>query len=87
MVAEELNTAMAAYNLVRTITCIAAERAGIPPRGYSFTRLRNVVEALTPLIASARATSSVRRRHLLAHECQVAPDGLDLPRRPVPHLE
>ena len=42
MVAKELNMAMAAYNLVRAITYIAAERAGMGARGYSFTRVRNV---------------------------------------------
>ena len=54
MVAKELNMAMAAYNLVRAITYIAAERAGIPPRGYSFTRIRNVIQAFTPLVANAK---------------------------------
>ena len=54
MVAKELNMAMAAYNLVRAITYIAAERAGIPPRSYSFTRVRNVVDAFTPLVANAK---------------------------------
>jgi hypothetical protein len=55
MVAKELNMAMAAYNLVRAITCIAADRTGIPPRGYSFTRVRNVIEAFAPLVANARS--------------------------------
>jgi Transposase DDE domain len=54
MVAKELNLAMAAYNLVRVVTCLAAERNGIPPRGYSFTQVRRVVEAFTPLVATAR---------------------------------
>jgi hypothetical protein len=38
----------------RWATNIAAERAGIPPRSYSFTRVRNVVEAFTPLVANAK---------------------------------
>lgn len=54
MVAKELDLAMAAYNLVRAITCLAAERTGIPPRGYSFTRVRNVIEAFMPLVANAK---------------------------------
>jgi hypothetical protein len=54
MVATELNMAMASYNLVRAITCLAAERNGIPPRGFSFTRVRRVIEAFTPLVATAK---------------------------------
>ena len=54
MVAKELNMAIAAYNLVRAVTCLAAERSGIPPRGYSFTRVRRVIEAFTPLVATAK---------------------------------
>jgi len=61
MVAKELNLAMAAYNLVRAITCVAAERAGIPPRGYSFTRVRNIVEAFTPLVATAKTPREAQR--------------------------
>ena len=61
MVAKELNMAMAAYNLVRAITCIAAERAGIPPRAYSFTRVRNVVEAFTPLVANAKSPQEAQK--------------------------
>jgi hypothetical protein len=54
MVAKELNLAIAAYNLVRAVTCLAAERSGLPPRGYSFTRVRRVIEAFTPLVATAK---------------------------------
>jgi len=54
MVAKELNLAMAAYNLVRVVTWLAAQKAGLPPRAYSFTRVRNVVLAFAPLIAAAR---------------------------------
>jgi hypothetical protein len=53
MVAKELNVAMAAYNLVRAVTCLAAERSGIPPRGFSFTRVRRILETFTPLVANA----------------------------------
>jgi len=54
MVAKELNMAMSTYNLVRAVTCLAAESSGIPPRGYSFTRVRRVIEAFTPLVATAK---------------------------------
>ena len=61
MVAKELNMAMAAYNLVRAITYIAAERAGIAPRSYSFTRVRNVVEAFTPLVVNANSPQEAQK--------------------------
>lgn len=54
MVAKELNMAMAAYNLVRAVTCMAAARSGIPPRRYSFTRVQRAIETFTPLVATAR---------------------------------
>lgn len=54
MVAKELNMAMAAYNLLRTVICLAAKRDGIPPRGYSFTRVRKIIEAFSPLAAAAK---------------------------------
>lgn len=53
MVAKELDLAMAAYNLVRAVTCLAAQKTGLPPRAYSFTRVRNVIQAFAPLIAAA----------------------------------
>jgi hypothetical protein len=53
MVAKELDLAMAAYNLVRAVTYLAANKAGLPPRAYSFTRVRNVVQAFAPLMAAA----------------------------------
>lgn len=53
MVAKELNLAMAAYNLIRAVIYLAAQKAGLPPRAYSFTRVRNVVQAFAPLVAAA----------------------------------
>jgi hypothetical protein len=53
MVAKELNLAMVTYNLVRAVTCLVAERSGIRPRAYSFTRVRLVVETFLPLLATA----------------------------------
>jgi hypothetical protein len=61
MVTKELDLAMAAYNLVRAITCLAAERTGIPPRGYSFPRVRNVIAAFTPLVANAKDPQEGKR--------------------------
>jgi hypothetical protein len=55
MVAKELDLAMAAYNLVRAVTYAASVETGIPPRSFSFTRVRRVIEAFAPLIATARS--------------------------------
>jgi hypothetical protein len=54
MVAKELDVAMAAYNLVRAVIYLAAQKAGLPPRAYSFTRVRNVVQAFAPALAAAQ---------------------------------
>jgi hypothetical protein len=60
MVAKELDPAMAAYNLVSAVTCLPAQKAGPPPRVYSFTRERNVVQAFAPLIATAQNPKQAR---------------------------
>jgi hypothetical protein len=54
MVARETDLAMLAYNLVRAVTYLAAQKAGLPPRAYGFTRVRNVIRTFTPLIAAAQ---------------------------------
>jgi putative transposase len=54
MVAQELDLAIAAYHLVRAVTFLAAQQAGLPPRAYSFTRVRTVVQAFAPLLATAK---------------------------------
>lgn len=53
MVAKEINLAIMAYNLVRAITYQAAQKVGLTPREFSFTRVSNVVNAYAPLIAVA----------------------------------
>ena len=53
MVAKELNLAIAAYNLVRAVAYLASQQTGIPPRCYSFTRVRNVIRTFAPLIAAS----------------------------------
>ena len=60
MVAREIDMAIAAYNLVRGLIAHAAGQSGIPPRGYSFTKVRRIVETFTPLLAAAtnRKTAS-----------------------------
>lgn len=54
MVAKEIHLAMVAYNLVRAVTYLAAQKDGLPPRCYSFTKVRRVLNAFAPLIAAAR---------------------------------
>lgn len=54
MVAKEIDVALMAYNLVRAVICVAAQKAGLKPRQFSFTRVRNVINAFAPLIATAR---------------------------------
>jgi putative transposase len=54
MVAKEINLAMVAYNLVRAVTYLAAQKAGLAPRRYSFSKVRHVVNVFAPLIAAAK---------------------------------
>lgn len=61
MVAKEIDVAMAAYNLVRAVTYMASQQSGLAPRRYSFTRVRNVLNAFLPLIASAKSPEEAQR--------------------------
>lgn len=61
MVAKEIDAGIAAYNLVRAVTCLASEQSGIPPRGYSFTRVRRIVQTFTPLVVAASDPQQSRR--------------------------
>ena len=54
MVAKEIDTGILAYNLVRAIMAMAAEQTGLPPRSFSFTRVRKLINTFEPLIASAK---------------------------------
>ena len=53
MVAKELDLAMAAYNLIRATIYLAAQKAGLPPRAFSFTRVARIIQAFAPLVAAA----------------------------------
>ncbi len=53
MVAKEIDMGTVAYNLVRAVTSLASAQSGIPPRGYSFTTVRRIVEIFTPKLAAA----------------------------------
>ena len=69
MVAKEIDLGIAAYNLVRAVTCLAAERSGIRPREYSFTRVRGAIEAFVPLIANAKTEQEARKYFDLLMYC------------------
>jgi hypothetical protein len=61
MVAKEIDMSIATYNLVRAVTCVAAQQSGIPPRGYSFTRVRRIVQTFAPLVAAAPDADQAKR--------------------------
>jgi len=61
LVAKEIHMGIAAYNLVRAITCLAARQSGIPPRGYSFTSVRRIVDVFTLKIAEAPNSEAARQ--------------------------
>jgi hypothetical protein len=53
MVSKEIDLAMMAYNLVRAVIGVAAQKAGLKPRQFSFTRVLHVINAFTPMITAA----------------------------------
>jgi len=69
MVEKEIEMAMAAYNLVRAVTCQASEQSGVPPRGYSFTRVRRIVQTFGPLLAEAPNAGEAKRIYAQMMRC------------------
>ena len=61
MVAKEIEVAVAAYNLVRAMIAFASQQSGIPPRGYSFTKVRHIVESFAPDLAQAPNPQAAKR--------------------------
>ena len=61
MVAKEIHMGIAAYNLVRAFICLASRQSGIPPRGYSFTSVRRIVEVFTLKIAEAPTPEAAKQ--------------------------
>ena len=55
MLEKELLIAMAAYNFVRAVMCMAARRSGIDPRQLSFTGVLNVVNYAWPKLVNAKS--------------------------------
>jgi hypothetical protein len=60
MVAKEIDTSIAAYNLVRAMICLAADQCGAPPRAYRFTKVRRILQTFGPLLAHANARKGKR---------------------------
>jgi hypothetical protein len=61
MAAKDIEMSMAAYNLVRALICLASEQSGIPPRGYSFTKVQRIVRIFTPRLAAAADPQEAQR--------------------------
>ena len=61
MVAKEIEMGIAAYNLVRAMIGIASEQSGIPSRGYSFTKVRRVIQTFGPALADAPNPQAAQR--------------------------
>lgn len=63
MVAKEIDLAMLAYNLVRAVMWLTAETAGLDPRAFSFTQVRNVLNAFLPRILADSDPVSRQKRY------------------------
>jgi len=61
MVAKEIDLGFVAYNLVRAFIGFASELSGIPPRGYSFTKVRRILEVFGPDLANAPNQEAAQR--------------------------
>jgi hypothetical protein len=62
MVEKELLLAIAAYNLVRAVMCLAARRANLTPRQLSFSFVQTVVEAALPGLNQAATEAEYQQR-------------------------
>jgi hypothetical protein len=54
MVDKEIEVAVMSYNLARAVIYQAAQQAGVAPRSFSFTRVRNIIHVYGPKIAAAK---------------------------------
>jgi hypothetical protein len=61
MVAKEIDMGIAAYNLVRAVTWLASQQSGIPPRGYSFTKVQRILNVFGPVLAAAPDPQTAQR--------------------------
>jgi hypothetical protein len=62
MVEKEVLLAVAAYNLVRAVMCLAARRASLTPRQLSFSFVQTVVEAALPGLDHAATEAEYQQR-------------------------
>jgi hypothetical protein len=62
IVEKELLLAIAAYNLVRAVMCLAARRANLTPRQLSFSFVQTVVEAALPGLDNATSEEEYQQR-------------------------
>jgi hypothetical protein len=69
MVAKEIDMGIAAYNLIRAMTYVASQQSGIPPRAYSFTKVRRILEILGPDLAAAPNPQAAQRVFDLMMRC------------------
>jgi hypothetical protein len=72
MVEKELLLAVAAYNLVRAVMCMAARRANLTPRQLSFSFVQTVVEFALPGLdqATSEAEYQLRLDRMLRYAAQ-----------------
>lgn len=61
MVAKEIDLGITAYNLVRAMIDVASLQSGIPPRGYSFTKVRRILEIFGPALADAQTPQAAQQ--------------------------
>jgi Transposase DDE domain len=81
MMEKDLLLAVLAYNLVRTVMCLAARKAGLSPRQLSFTSVYTLVEHHLPTLLRARSHQNWR------HQMDILVDyaaAYKLPRRRKP---
>jgi hypothetical protein len=57
MIAKELTLAITAYNLVRAVINESAQRTGMDPRRYSFSRVLNLINSWLPHLACISSDS------------------------------
>lgn len=78
MVAKEIELAMMSYNLVRAVMYQVAQKTGLKPRAFSFTDVRNVLNAFLPDIATASDEEQAQR---LTEDMQYYLARCQLPKR------
>jgi Transposase DDE domain len=61
MVAKEIDMGIVTYNLVRALIGFASEQSGVPPRGYSFTKVRLILQTFASALANAPNQQAAQR--------------------------